>query len=101
MEGVLSHSSGMDNESSLGDATNFFLNTLLVVVIIGISASSWENWVWLTDNFEGLEFTLLTDGNKSPIIETAFPELSKVNMNVHLDVIDFCDVSLFNLVPCQ
>jgi len=101
MERVLSHSSGVDNESSLGDASNFFLNALLVVVIVSISACCWENWVWLADNFKWLEFTFLADGHKSPIIETTFPELSKVKVNVHLDVVDLCDVPLFNLVPCQ
>jgi len=54
MERVISHSSGMNNESTLSNATNFFFDALLIVVIIGITAGSWEDWIWFADNFERL-----------------------------------------------
>jgi hypothetical protein len=101
MEGVIFHSSGMDNESTLGNAADFLLESLLVVVIIRIVTGCWEHWVWFAYDFKWLKLAVFTDGHESPVVETTFPELTKVKVNFLLNVIDGSDVSLLNFMPRQ
>jgi len=101
VEGVIFHSSGMDNESTLGNASNFFLESLLIVVIISIVTGCWEHWVWFANDLKWLKLSIFTDGHESPVVETTFPELTKVKMNFLLNVIDGSDVPLLNFMPCQ
>jgi len=91
----------MDNESALGNAANFLLEGLLIVVIISIVTGCWEHWVWFANDFEWLKLSIFTDGHESPVVETTFPELTKVNLNFLLNVIDGSDVPLLNFMPCQ
>jgi hypothetical protein len=50
MEGVISYSFGVNNESTLCDAANFLLNTLLIVVIKVVVYRRWKYWIWLSND---------------------------------------------------
>ena len=98
MEGMVSDSFAVDNETTLCNAANFWVVKFIIVVSILVS---WEGWFILCNNFKWLDLSLGTDGYKSPVIETTFPELAKVELNLCLDIVNIFYVSFFNLVPAE
>jgi len=101
MERMLPHSFRMDYKSSLSDAANFFLLTLFIIVIKLIIFGRWEHWFWLSNDFKWLQFSIFTNRDESPIVETTLPEFSKIDANLLLDVILLYDVSLLEFMPSQ
>jgi hypothetical protein len=89
----------MHNKPTLCNATYFFLNILFVIVILVIDV--WEHWIRLADNLHWLQFTIFTDGDETPIIKSAFPEFSKVDLDLLHDIILLNDIALLNLMPRQ
>lgn len=89
----------MNNEPTLCNTTNFLLNVLLVVVILVIDV--WENWLRFADNFHWLQFSIFADGDETPVIETTFPEFSKVDLDLLHNIILLNDIALLNFMPGQ
>ena len=99
MEGLLSHSLGMYDESSLSDAANFFLNALFIIIVIFVISNMWEYWSWLSNDLKRHELSIFADRYKSPVIESALPELAKVDADLLLEVVDHLKITILNLVP--
>ena len=60
----------VNNESFLSDGTKRLVILLEVVLL----ASSWEDWSGIANDLELLELALLCDRNKSPVVESTFPQ---------------------------
>lgn len=100
MEGMVSHSASVDDESALGNATDFLLYSLvIVIVLVGLYVR--ERRLRSPNDLQGLKLSILTDRDESPVVETAFPELTKVDLNIVHDLVFSNDVSWFNLMPRQ
>lgn len=100
MERVIFHTLCMNYKSTLCNAANLFLNALFIGVV-KIIISTRENWIRSANDLERLKFTIIADGNETPVVETTLPEFTKVNGHFILRVIFGNDISLLNLVPCE
>jgi len=101
VEGLILDSFGLDDESSLSNASNFSYSILIVVIIIDIVMLSWERWFRNSNHFQRLEFSIFTYRYKSPIVKTAFPELSKINFNLFLCCSLSFNVTFLDFMPGQ
>ena len=101
MEGVIFYSFGVNDESTLSNAANFIFDALLIVVIKAVVDWRWENWIWLADDLQWLELAFFGDGNKSPVVETTFPEFSEVDANLFLNIVFRNDITLLKLMPSE
>lgn len=80
MECVVSHSSGVNDKSTLGDVNVAIF--LVIVVILLVIVDDWENWIRVTNNFARDELASIADFKESPVEETAFVEFSEVNRDL-------------------
>lgn len=98
MESVISHSSCVDDETSLSqrDLLRIFLIVIFSKVIL---IDNGENWIWLSNDLAWQKFTSLTDLIQSPVEISTFPELSKIDSNLHRDIILLDNISLLNFMP--
>jgi hypothetical protein len=101
MEGVVSYSFGVNNESTLGDTAYFLFNTLLIVVFKVIVVWRRENWIWLTYDLQWLKLTVFGNGDESPVVETTFPEFAKVNANFFLNIVFRNNIAFLKFVPSE
>ena len=96
---MVTRASGMHNEPTLCNTTNFLLNILLVIVILVFDV--WENWLRFADNLHWLQLAIFADGYETPVIETALPEFSKVDLDLLHNIILLNDITLLNFMPRQ
>ena len=99
MERVVARTTRMNNEPTLSNTANIFLNVLFVVILLILNMR--EYWIRLADDFHWLEFTIFADSDKTPVIEAAFPEFAKVNLHFLHDIVLFNDIAIFNFMPRQ
>lgn len=78
VERVVSHSASVNDESSLSDAPHFLLLVLIIIVIV-VGEDAWEYSVGFADYLEWLKFSVLADGNESPVIKATLPEFTEIN----------------------
>ena len=102
VEGVVSHATSVDDESTL---SKIYLNLISIdTSIIKITAntilmSKWEDWFRLSNNLTRLEPTLIVYFNDSPIIETTFPELTKIDIHLKTIFVPLNHISFCNFMP--
>ena len=89
----------MHNKPTLGNAANFLFYILFIVVILVFHMR--EHWLRLANNLQWLQFSILADSNQPPVVETALPELSEVDLDLLHNIILFNNVPVLNLVPRQ
>lgn len=97
MESVVSHSSGVDDESTLGNVDVAIF--LVIVVIFLLMVDNWEHWIRVPNNLTRNELSYVTDFKKSPIEETTLVELSKVDRDLDGLIILVEDVRFIDLMP--
>jgi len=68
----------VNDESSLSDAPHFLLLVLIIIVIV-VGEDAWEYSVGFADYLEWLKFSVLADGNESPVIKATLPEFTEIN----------------------
>lgn len=102
VEGEVFHTFGVDHESSLGDGAKLAL-LLCVVVVICVAALGRETRFWDADDRQWVELAGLAHTNQSPVVETAFPEFTKVDRNFLLSraIGTWCYAGGLKLMPCQ
>tara|TARA_B110000285_G_C15136749_1_gene627485 strand:- start:709 stop:1362 length:654 start_codon:yes stop_codon:yes gene_type:complete len=102
VEGEVFHTFGVDHESSLGNGAELTV-LLRVVVVICVGALGRETWLWDADDRQWVELAGLAHTNKSPVVETAFPEFTKVDHNFLLSraIGTWCYTGGLKLMPCQ
>ena len=99
VERVIFHTLSMYHKSTLGNAANLFIS--LFIWVIEITSNMWENWIGLANNLEWLKFSIVGDGNETPVVETTLPEFTEINGDLILSTILAGNVSLLNFVPCK
>ena len=100
MEGVISDSFCVYDESALRNIPSFLLWVLLVVVVKRIGRMR-EDRFRFTYYLHRLQLSILADRNKPPIVKSTLPELAEVNTDFILNIILTHDVPWLNLVPRQ
>lgn len=101
VERVLPHSSSVNNESTLSNTSYLILSSLIIIIVVARIIDGRKYGIWLADNFQRLEFAIVANRNKPPVIESTLPEFAKINANFLLDLVLSNNVSLFNLMPGQ
>tara|TARA_B110000305_G_scaffold241384_1_gene315306 strand:+ start:2541 stop:3038 length:498 start_codon:yes stop_codon:yes gene_type:complete len=97
MECVVSHSSGVNDESTLGDVNVAIF--LVIVVILLFIVDDWENWIRVTNDLARDELANIADFKESPVEETTFVELSEVQGDLDGLIILVKNIRFINLMP--
>ena len=100
VEDLVPHTFGVNNDPALGLRAELVILSLIVrgvlllddVLVVCID---------LGDHLKGLKSAGLLDSDDTPVVETAFPELSKVYRDLRLVVLGTHYVPLVDLVPRQ
>lgn len=98
VERLLFETLGMDDESSLSNAAHLFFDIFFIVIVMGLG---WKHWLVLSEDLLRKELSILAYLHESPIVESALPELTEVDGNLLLIVVDLLNVALLYLVPSQ
>ena len=92
----------MDDESTLSKIylKLISINTSIIKITANtILMSKWEDWFRLSNNLTRLEPTLIVYFNDSPIIETTFPELTKIDIHLKTIFVPLNHISFCNFMP--
>lgn len=94
---MVSHSSGVNNESTLGDVNCIIF--LVIVVILLFIVDNWENWIRVTYDLTWDELSDVADFKESPIEETTFVEFTEIYRDLDGLIILVENVRFVNLMP--
>jgi hypothetical protein len=91
----------MNNKSSLSKIADIVIIVFILIVVRATRHVSWEKWLWLENILQWGYLTSRVHRNESPVIETTFPELSKVDrdLSVAATLSSLRHISLVYLMP--